>query len=80
MSYERGLVSIDYFTASREVRMVYEPDTEYDIKDILAYVHDMSAGRSTHVTVYEGDRLMHDMRQMGNAGWVNIAKQASNGL
>ena len=80
MPFNVGLVSIDYHPAFRSVLMVYEPDSEYDTKEILAYVHDMTGGTSRHVQIYEGDKLMHDFKNMDKAGWVNIAKGQSNGL
>ena len=80
MPFNVGLVSIDYHPGIRSVRMVYEPDSEYDLSEILAYVHDMTGGTSRQVEIFEGDKLMHNIKHMGNAGWVNIAKGQGNGL
>jgi len=80
MAFNEGLVSIDYHPGIRSVRLTYEPDSEYDLSEILAYVHDMTGGTSRQVEIYEGDKLMHNIKHMGNAGWVNIAKGQGNGL
>jgi len=78
---DEGLRSIDYLTATHSVVLVYEPDTPYDVKEIMAYVNDMTDGTTTSVMIYEADRLMCHMKLMGGAGWVDVvANKLVNGI
>ena len=79
-AYNDGLISIEYATGIAAVRLVFVPDAPYDVRDVLAYVHDMSEGTSRHVMIYEGDTLVHNMKHIDQAGWVNIADGKGNGL
>lgn len=70
---DEGLRSIDFSTVSRAVKLVYEPDTPYDLKEIIEYVTDMSEGRTDDVLIYEDKRLAHRLKRT-ETGWRAVDK------
>jgi len=71
---DRGLVSITYNRDVQLVVIVYAPDAPYDIKEIQAFVDEMSDARAKRIMIYEAGNLRVDLF-CGEDGWSDVVGQ-----
>lgn len=74
-----GVLSVEVDVTNHAVRVIYEPDTPFDLDEVIAYVTDMTEGRSQTILIYEGVRLVHNLKRSGSC-WNDVATITMNGI
>lgn len=74
-----GVLSIEVDVITHAVTVIYEPDAPFEIDEVIAYVTDMSEGRSDTILIYEGPVLVHFLRRSGGC-WNGVATRTWNGI
>ena len=74
-----GVLSVEVDVITHAVTVIYEPDAPFDIDEVIAYVTDMSEGRSEAILIYEGPVLVHFLRRSDGC-WNDVVTRHWNGI